>query len=157
MNFRFWVVSLLGFALTFTASAQKEWPSDVFARLPEPQRAGCRNALRAMINLETSGDWARVYDQFYDDVQGLTKEAFVKQRHHLRVLAFVPTLVTYIPPSEVWAIEGCTVFSPPLLGHKDGIVSVIHGKLIDGKWRLSAPPAIAPDEGKVLGCAVRSK
>ena len=130
-----------------------ERPADVSASLPDSQRENFRNALGSMVDLEVSGDWASVYDRFYDNEQGLTKEAFVKQRHHLQVLGFVPISATYIPPSELWWIKGCAEFSPPMLRHKDGIVSAIQAKLIDGKWRFSAPSAIAPDdEGRVLSC-----
>jgi hypothetical protein len=111
-----------------------------------------------MIDREISSDWADVYERFYFNERGLTKETFVNQRRHLEVLAFVPTSVTYIPPSEVWEIKGCALFSPPLLKHKGGIVSAIYGKLTDGKWRFSAPPAITPDDdGRVRDCSVASK
>jgi hypothetical protein len=160
MTYRHGVVSLLVFSLVFVASAQRNantaTSADVFAKLPESQQANIRSALLTMIELEKSGDWAGVYDRFYDNQKARTKEAFVTQRQHSQVLAFVPTNVAFISPAE-WAIEGCSKFAPARVGQKDGVLALIYAKLIDGEWKFSVPPVLEMPEGRVKDCDVVSK
>ena len=131
----------------------------VYAAVPDADRQEFRTALEALIALEKSGDWGEVYERFFSNDRGMTKEQFIKQRGKLRITAFAPKQIYYVPPSESWVVSGCAEFSPPLplMGKKrGGFVSSFTARHTANGWRFDAPPAITiyKETPTVRSCAV---
>jgi len=144
--------------------AQPQNPSpaaqDVFASIPDDQRQGFQSALASIVSLEQSGDWGQVYDRFYLNDKGLTRERFVYMRHRLHVVAFAPIQIYYSSPTQRWMVIGCAEFKPPLplLGKRSGgVVTDFGARYGPDGWRFDAPPAITvykdPPSG-LRSCAV---
>lgn len=118
---------------------------DVYTVIPQAERQEFRTAVDNLIALEKAGTWGDVYDQFYLNDQGETKEHFVHQRDHLQVRSFLPIKIYYVPPFQAWVISGCAVFSPPLPLLKtmsSGVISDVTAKHTARGWRFDAPPAV---------------
>lgn len=118
---------------------------DVYAPVPEADRPEFRAALEALVALEKSGDWGKIYDRFYLNDSGQTRKQFVK-RHHLQVAVFIPKQIYYISGDETWIVSGCAVYSPPmpLQGkRRGGMVSDFAAKHTSSGWRFEAPPGVS--------------
>lgn len=160
------VIRVLVFASLFFLGQSSAAPQDAprtpqqaYAAVPEADRQELRAALETLLALEKSGDWGSVYDQFYLNDMGLTKKQFIDKRHRLKVAAFVPMQIYYVPPNQTWVVSGCAVFSPPLPllgGRSGGFTSDFAAKHTANGWRFDAPPALTiyKDAPTVRSCTV---
>jgi hypothetical protein len=131
----------------------------VYAAIPETDRQDFRTAMEGLVALEKSGNWGEVYERFYLNDRGMTKAQFTKKRGALRVVAFIPQQIYYVPPAAAWMVSGCAVFSPPLPlldHHSGGFVSSFTAKHTANGWRFDAPPAISifEDRPGTRSCSV---
>lgn len=139
-------ILLLGFSLLARGQDLAASSEDIYAPIPDSQRKQFRTALEELLALERAGNWADVYDRLYLNDQGLSRAQFVAHRHHLKLVTFTPTRITWFQPTEEWVISGCAVLSPrppiPGVAKKKGVVSDFDAKPTATGWRFSAPPAI---------------
>jgi hypothetical protein len=108
----------------------------LYAAVPEPDRHSLRARLEHMIALRKAGDWDELYE-ILDNQRHLTKEEFIrKAAGEPKLIEFVPSSVTYIPPSDSWAIHGCAVFDPAPRGRRNGVFSSIEARRGTNGWLL---------------------
>ncbi len=150
------LASLLGLiALPSAVKAGAENPG-LYAAVPEADRESLRAAVERMIALRRASRWDEIYN-FLDNPRHLTKEEFMRQsKTQTGLIEFVPSSVTYYPPTDVWAIHGCAVFVPAPRGRRAGVFSSFDARRAADGWRFSqiAIVLLKDEPGGTRACTV---
>jgi hypothetical protein len=126
---------------------------NLYAKVPEADRASLRTAIEKMIALRKASRWDLLFD-IYDNKRNITKEQYIlEEKNQPKLIEFSPTSVFYYPPGEVWVVHGCAVFNP-MLHSNCSVFSELYARLTSDGWRLSEILIVVPKDTKATNpCA----
>ena len=119
--------------------------SKLFDAVPVANRESLRDASSKVVSYEINREWAEMY-KLYDNKKRITLQQFTRDMNkQVKLVAFRPTAVTYIPPSADWRIDGCAVFDFAVVDARTVDAEITARHFSDG-WRLSEV-VISPRKG----------
>lgn len=108
----------------------------LYASVPESDRESLQKAIDGFLALRKEFKWIEIY-QILDNDEHLSRDEFARRsKNQSRLVQFVPSSVSYIPPEDVWEIHGCAVFDPAWPGRQKGVFSGFKVRQTAKGWRF---------------------
>ena len=131
----------------------------LYDSIPEVDRESLRLGIDKVLTSQTSGKWDEMYG-LLDNEKHLTKEKFAREMLGMhRLIGFSMDSITYVPPADVWSVDGCAAFDPPLRGRPVGVFSAFTARRTNDGWRFTpvAVVLLKDEPGRTRPCHLKDK